>query len=478
MSNETEVLIQAQDNPIPDKEEENNTEIVSEETDSVDSVDSKSGDADTVEENNSTPVSETASKDKPANDDINSLPDDIIITDYIALKKAEADEKKKRKLHLPIWLKNIVNHLLHNKKIRISLICVLIVVFLILLIIFGGQTLIDRAMRIVRYSGDTTEFTFDAHSSNSYHSFRDGLAVASVSGLLCLDKNGEEIALIQNRTDPPALLENGTVALSYGVGGTSIAAIHYKKGEILNQVVPGTIIDADLSPDSCICFANVQSGYKTVLSVLNNHGENIYSWYSSTRFFTQCALSKKAAYLAAIAIGQEDGIFESQCFIFATDREDPIASVSLGSDLIYDLRFINDHRLCAVGETALHYFNIDGSDCSQYSFENGDLLSFDLHADNFVAIVRNVNEAGSRFRVATVGNDGKQIAELAIDDEIVDINANGRYLAILTPTSLLVFDRHLKLCLREDNIGFATHICVQKDGAVLLIDGATAHRIS
>ncbi len=368
---------------------------------------------------------------------------------------------------------------LRNRHLIRFFLCCLLIGAIVCFVVFGGARFIDRAARIVRYAGDDTEFAFDSHSSNRYLSFRDGLAVASISGLLCLNSDGEEIALIQNRMDAPVLQENGTAAMSYGVGGNTITAVHYKNGEILNLTVPGTLLDAALATDSGICYSSVQTGYKTVLAVWNSAGEEIYRWYSSTQFFSQCALSGKDSYLAAIALGQNGSSFEASCVIFETNQAEPIATISLGSDLIYELAFVDDRRLCAVGENALYYFDIDGTNLCQYSYyDSGELLFYNLHADGFSAIVQNVNEAGNRFRLTTVSNNGEQLAELALDDEILDISANGGYLAVLTADALRVYDSRLRLSLHSENIGFATHVCVQKDGAALLIDGATAHRVS
>ena len=407
-----------------------------------------------------------------AEKDENALKEEIIlIPDLIALQKAsETPEPEPEKRSILSFLR--------QRNVIVFLVCAVLIVGVVCFAVFGGAGLMDRAVRLVRYSGDTTEFTFDASSANRYVPFRGGLAVASVSGLRCLNSDAEEIALVQNHMDPPAVLENGTVAMSYGIGGSTITAIHYKDGEILNLTVPGILLDADLSPDSCLCHASVQTGYKTVLTVLNRIGEEIYRWYSSTQFFNQCALSQKAEYMAAIALGQEESSFQTSCVVFATDQEAPIATLPLGSDYVLDLRFVSNRRLCAVGEGALHYFDIDGTNDRQYSYDGGTLLAYDLNGEGFAAIVRNMNEAGSRYRITTVADSGAALAELRVDDEILSISANGNYLAVLTAGSLKVYDSHLRLCLSSDDVGFATEVCVQRDGAALLIDGTTAHRIS
>lgn len=425
------------------------------------------------------PSEPSGQAEQPAQEEekeINTLPENALLLDFFTQEKPQPEEKEPGKLAL--WFKKVRDTLVQTKWLHRSLIGLVVAAAVVCFFLFGGQRWVDRGIRLARYTGDNTEFSFDAHTTNNYLSFRRGLAVASVSNLQYLNRNGKETALIQNRADTPALLQNGKVILSYGVGSSTLTAAHHRKGECLNRTVPGTLIDADLSPDSCVCYSDIEPGYKAVLTALNGDGAEIYSFYSSTRFFSQCALSRKAEYMAAIALGQSDSSFESACVIFRTDREEPFAELSLGSDLIYELHFVSARRLCAVGETALHYFDIDGSHYVRYPYEGGELIRYNVNGKNFAAIVCNTNQAGSRYRITTVGENGKTLAELSLDEEILDMSANGNYLAILTSNSLRVYDRRLRICLAEDNVGFATRVCVQEDGAALLIDGSNARRVS
>ena len=353
-----------------------------------------------------------------------------------------------------------------------------LVICIVCIVLFGGRRLTGRVERVLRYSGEQTVFSIDANSANRYESFRSGLAIASTDGLQCFDADGAQIALVQSQFDTPALLCGDGIALGYGVGGSTVCTAHYSKGEQLNLTIPGTLIDADLSADGYICCASDQSGYKTVLNVLDPSGVQIYSWFSSTHFFSQCAVSSHGSAICAVALGVDNGRFASSAVSFATDRSEPVAEFSLGSDLIYDLAFVGDRTLCAVGETALRFFDIDGSRSAQYSYEGGELLRYDLGGDGFTAVVCNMNQAGSRYRISTVSAGGTELASLSLDETVQDISANGQYLAVLTASGLRVYDSRLRLCLREDDVGFATRVCVQRDGAALLIDGSTARRIS
>ena len=365
-----------------------------------------------------------------------------------------------------------------HRRLLILVFLAALLICIVCIAVFGGRRLTGRVERVLRYSGEQTVFSIDAHSSNCYQSFHGGLAVASTAGLQCFDSEGSQTALVQSQFDSPVVLCGDSTALAYGVGGSTVCTAHYSKGEQLNLTIPGALIDADLSDDGYVCCASSQSGYKTVLNVLAPSGAQTYSWFSSTHFFSQCAVSSGGGSICAVALGLDNNRFASSAVSFLTDRDEPLAELSLGSDLIYDLAFMGERTLCAVGETALQFFDIDGSRHTEYSYEGGELLRYDLRGDGFAAIVRNMNQAGSRYRITTVSTDGKELASLSLDETVQDISANGKYLAVLTSGGLRVYDSRLRLCIREDSVGFATRVCVQRDGAALLIDGSTARRIS
>ena len=96
-------------------------------------------------------------------------------------------------------------------------------------------------------------------------------------------------------------------------------------------------------------------------------------------------------------------------------------------------------------------------------------------ADDIDTMMELAKEENDEDMVLEVGTE---LASLDFDEPIQDISANGAYLAVLTAKGLQVYDSRLHLCLSENNIGYATRVCVQRDGAALLIDGSSARRIS
>lgn len=360
------------------------------------------------------------------------------------------------------------------KKIVVFAVIVAAVCGLVALVLFTDGLNLDGLRRWVKYmnvGGDDSYgvYTFDAHSSNRYASFGDGLAVVSVSGLSAYDENGEELFVLQEQMELPQLQVSGDMALAYDVGGNSLLALHRRNGEVLRLKENRAILDADLSSGGYLCTSSSASGYKSVLSVYNNSQNLVYRWLSSTTYIPLCAISGDGRWLAAVGLGQKGGVFESSLLLFRTDSEEIQQTISLGSQLIYDLLFVGDKTICAIGETSVQYLTLDGTFLGSYSYQDRYLKDFTADGDGFLTLAVNMYKAGNRYSLVTVDEKGKEIASVYLGQEILDMSACGRYLAVLTPEGLTIYTQSLSVYHQTVETGNATAVVMRKDGSALLL---------
>jgi len=258
------------------------------------------------------------------------------------------------------------------KKMVLFSVVIAVVCSVLALFLFADGLNLDSIRRWVKYmnvsdSGTYGMYAFDSHGSNRYGQFDDGLAIASVSGLNTYDENGEERFVVQEQLALPQLLLNDDLAVAYDVGGHNLLAVQRKNGEVLRLEENRPILDADLSSGGYLCTSSSASGYKSVLSVYNHEQDLVYRWLSSTTYIPLCAVSPDGKMLAAVALGQSNGVFESKICIFATNSEEIQQTISLGSQLIYDLLFVDGSTICAIGEDSVMYLSPAGEELGSCS---------------------------------------------------------------------------------------------------------------
>ncbi len=364
------------------------------------------------------------------------------------------------------------------KRIIAMALVTLIVCGVVALIIFWDELHMDARLLRLKYwraGGEGTHgtYSFDAHNSNCYANFEDGLAVASVGGLSTYTEDGRIAFVSQNQMSLPQIKAAGDMVMAFDVSGKSLMAVHRKNGEVLRIDAEKSILDADLSEDGDICYLSSEGGYKSVLTVYNEKQELIYRWLSTSTYFPVCAISEKGKNLAAIGLDQKDGSFSSTLNLFQTDSDQIVNTVHLGSDLIYDLFYADEDTLCAVGESGVTYLDGAGDVLCTYSYEGKYLKDYDDGGNGFLALSLNTYRAGNRYSLVVLDETMEEPISVYVGKEILDLSAAGKYIAVLTSRDLTIYDRNLAVCSQTQQINAATAVLMRPDGTALLLGGGT-----
>lgn len=365
---------------------------------------------------------------------------------------------------------------------RVILLCltVAVVAAALVLVLFSEELDLDSAFRRLRYGAPEKRagygsFSFAPHATNRYALFDGGVAIAFSSGLETRGENGVVTYSAATVMEEPAVKTAKELLLHYSVGGSELSLIHAEKGEVLKLSSEGGFYDADLSSGGTLCTAAAESGYKTVLRVYDADQKEVYRWFSASRFMPLCAVSPHGERAAAVSLGQSEGSFESVLHLFSTREEEPVADISLGSDLVYDLRYTDDGTLCVVTESALFWFDDEGEQTGRCDILSGYLSDFDLSGDKFSLLRLNMFQTGEQCTVAAVNNKGEELGSVYYADPVLDISANGKYAAVLTSRKLTVYRRDLSVYAECANETGASVVLLRPDGtAFLLTDSASS----
>lgn len=356
---------------------------------------------------------------------------------------------------------------------------VLLVCAVLCLILFRQELNLDKIRRYVTYlgkegSGTYGEYIFDAHSANSYAAFDNGLALATVAGLEVFDPYGEPLCTVNRAMSVPVLAVGKNTVLAYDVGGTAICAAGANSTPLLSMDLVKPILDADISGGDAVCYAVAEDGYKTVLTVLSSEQKQTYQWLSSTQYLPLCAISDSGKRLGAVSLGQTEGIFNSSAVLFSTEQEEPLATLSLGNQLIYDLDFVDEKILCAIGENGLVYFDDDGNAIGEYGYNGQYLRDYSMHGSGFVTLILNQYKAGNRYSIVTVDNKGQELSSLYLGEEVLSISAAGNYVAVLGAGKLYIYTADLKPYAETEQVFGASDVVMRADGSAILIGGGAA----
>ena len=63
---------------------------------------------------------------------------------------------------------------------------------------------------------------------------------------------------------------------------------------------------------------------------------------------------------------------------------------------------------------------------------------------------------------------GEEIASLSVENEVLDLSAAGRYLAVLYSNKLVIYDRNLQECSVLEDVSSARRVLMRSDGSAVM----------
>ena len=323
-------------------------------------------------------------------------------------------------------------------------------------------------------SGQTESFQYDSAGKGGYSQVGDDLLVWSTAGVRLYSSGGVEYLNESLTLNRPVADTCGSAALIYDAGGNVLHTYEDRSTSfVLNTEQGHEILSARMGPGGSFAVTTRESGYKGVVTVYSSGGHPVVGIRISPRFVTDGLLSDDGKTVAVLTVGQNEDVFESGLDLYALDGDVPFASYSLGNNAILDLR-ADGSAFWALGESSLSVARADGSGAVHYDYAGRYLKDYALDGDGFSALLLGKYRAGSGAALVTVGADGQELASLDLEDQVLDLDASGRYVAVLTAAGLTLYTKDLQLYDALENTMGARSVVLRSDGTAFLVGGETA----
>lgn len=366
----------------------------------------------------------------------------------------------------------------------VALLTVIVLLFVLLPDVFD----FDAIRRYFHYMGKRERegfgmIAFDAAGSNDYAPLGDGMALGTEGGLYYYDLSGTQQSMMLATVAGPRLIANDELAVFYTMNSSYLAVMGENGEKKLEQTLGGTLLDVDLSADGWLCYNLTEEGYKTVATVLSPKLAPVYRYRSSTQHLNACAVSNGGSYLAVAGLTEENGSFTSTLTVLKTDEEiiagtDQSQSakrrLSLGNRVVYELAFLSANRLCVICQDQVLIVDTACNIVAQHDLEAEYLRGFAVSRDGFAALLLSSSMTGDRYTLRTLDKNGEVLGELAIDRTVRSLDANGKYVCVLTDNELLILRSRLQRYRSTEEVGAATRALLRNDGTALLVSNAEA----
>ena len=352
---------------------------------------------------------------------------------------------------------------------------------IVLLASYWDLNSFDSVRRLFTYSkteqtgeSKTNYYSYTADRGNLYEMLGERLIVVSPTRIAVLSNDGTEVWSQSVKFTNPALVRGGKTAAAYDVGGDGLYILG-EKGLVrdMSGEAGGKLISVSLNTSDYMAVVSEKSGYKASAAVYNTAGEPAFTFNSSGRYITCAAVEKDCRHLSVVTVGEANGTFESAICRYELTGEQQISSCSVDNALLYDIGSIGG-TVVAAAEDRFVSLSEDGSLGGAYYYVYPHLRGYSFGGTDFAAVALSRYRSGSAGKLVTLGADGNQLASVDLRKEVLDVSANGKYLAVLFDDSLTVYTSDLQEYATLDDSGYAKNVLMRTDGTALLIGASEA----
>ena len=294
----------------------------------------------------------------------------------------------------------------------------------------------------------------------------------SMHQLTVLDEKNRTLYDESVKFQTPSLQSRGGRAVAYDVGGTEVYVL-LDKGLVYKLDCAGEVLNASLNQKGWLTVVCGESGCKAAVRVYDAEGEAVFAFRSSDRFVMTAALSADSRTLAAVTMGQENGVFASYVVFYRVNSDKEAGRCTLRGSVVYDLTAAGS-GFCAVTEEQLCFLSGDGVMTAVYDYGGDYLRRVSVSDDGYAAVLLGRYRTGTQHRIVTVNGEGKELAALEIDAEVASLSAAGRYVAVLTGEELVIYDKQLKPCAQLQEVSQAREVLMRSDGSAVLAGSMAA----
>ncbi len=327
---------------------------------------------------------------------------------------------------------------------------IILVIFIAIVLIFfsarmlGGVTLTGVVENIkIAISnlgaGDGYPYAIEGSGVLKSYSVGDKLFTFSDDRTLLLSSSAKELSAIG--------VEYGEPAIDFKDG----KAVIYSRDSGKLRVQNTSQVVSDLETDDVItCAAIGEKGNfavshlmpnnRTVFTAYDKSSKVIFTWNFSNELVTCIDLSADGKYAVVSSIYSKDAKTHSKVYVFRFDSEEYVSCFDFPESLALSVRYVKSHNIEVITDKQRTYIEDNSTKVNDLSFGSDTVHDIDHIDSRYTAVSILKYGSDSNVRVNIYDKDElKYFVDIGTSAKAVSVN--DRYLAVLTDSKVLIYNK-------------------------------------
>ena len=287
-------------------------------------------------------------------------------------------------------------------------------------------------------SGDGYPYLFDHQDVKKVLSVGNELFVLTADETYTLDTTARTIGKAQHSYSAPIAVTAGGRTLLLDVGEQNYR-VQSKTDVLYEGTFPQKLLNGAISKSGHIALASRGAHSQTMLTVLNKHQKEIFTWSCATENIVALAISDNGKRVAASVVGAEDGELYSKVYVFDIHKKDPLLCVNY-QDVIPYVTFLQGNRVLVAGNNVFDIYT-----------GNEPTVSEDLQVNTFSRMYTSENKytlavfakygSSSTQIVKAYDKKGELLFTTELQDNVKGVSTDGTTFSVLSDTALYHLNR-------------------------------------
>ena len=325
---------------------------------------------------------------------------------------------------------------------------ILVVFFAVTLIFFsarmlGGITLTSVVENIrigISGLGAGDGYPFEISGSAVKKAYADGskLFVFSDDKTLYLSSSAKELS-----KEP---VEYGLPAIDYNNGKAIVYDRDSGKYRIQNtsQIVEkyelkNTVSCAAIGKKGNFAVSTVNSNNQTVLNVFSKSNKTEFTWNFAGQLVTSISLSDDGKFACVGIIEANNAQSNSKVYVFKFDSEDYISCFDYPGNVVVDVNYVKGHDIEVITDKKRFYIEDNSTQSSEFSFDSN--ILHDICQDDKYTAISYLKYGSDSNVVLNMFKGDKLLYNFDLNSSAKSISCQGRYLGVLTDSSVIVYNQ-------------------------------------
>lgn len=314
------------------------------------------------------------------------------------------------------------------------ILCILLILVIIAFILSGSLSYeklyyltkdIKLANDYVNSVHDT--ITYNVGNSQSFITYREGLAIASRERFSVFSAGGREIFSANHSFGNPALASSDKYVLLYDVGGKQFA-LYNSFSNVKSETLDYSIYGASISKNGTFALITRAERYESVVSVYKTNGTR-YDYNFSQGRVISASLNEKGTEIAILLTFANGDDFRTELRLYRVGKEDYSNTDAGFLGIPYAVKILDGGNIMVVGANGINTFNSNLNLLNEYS-TNEEIYRYYFGEEGIV--LSHLSRESGKTEVVILNKRGKIDKTYLFDERILDVALCDNYLFVQT----------------------------------------------